>query len=557
MKKNYLSTAFRILLRDKKYTFLNVIGLTLGVGVCMMIGIWLQRELSFDNFHPEGDRIFRVSNSFKSESESFSQAPSGPALGAQLPKQLTSIPSACRLFREGFKVTIDKDQYIEETCISADPNFFNFFGFKLIQGEPTKVLATHDQIVLTEKLALKYFGNIGQALGKTLIIDGVATMVVSGVAENPPVNSHIQFDLILSSEYVKKRAKERSNFELDDMWLGGWPATYIRIGDGEDPKEVESQVNEVVARFSEKEWRENKMSYYYFLQPIKSIHLNSHLRYDAGNNGSLSSVNTFSAVGLVVLLLACINYINLTTAGAMKRSKETAVRKILGAAKKQLVSQFFVETLIISTVSVIMAVAIVKAILPSFSAWIGTPYTFDLTLVNGAAILTTIAGVSLISGIYPALSLSSYNPATSLKGTFTVSIKGNFTRKMLVVFQFAAGIALVASLIIIVLQMRFVQSKSLGFDSKAVIQVVGNYSNDVTKNYDVLRNELVKNSYIKNVSKHSGNVVGGLGNGWTTTENLKGEEISTSLYQYEIDPDYFDTYDMAIVAGRFFSRDFT
>jgi putative ABC transport system permease protein len=240
----------------------------------------------------------------------------------------------------------------------------------------------------------------------------------------------------------------------------------------------------------------------------------------------------------------------------MKRSKETSVRKILGAAKKQLVSQFFVETLIISTLSVILAVAIVKAILPSFSAWIGTPYTFDLTLVNGALILTTIAGVSLISGIYPALSLSSYNPATALKGTFAASIKGNFTRKMLVVLQFAAGIALVASLLIIVLQMRFVQSKSLGFDSRAVIQIVGNYSNDVTKNYDALRNELIKKSYMKNVSKHSGNVVGGLGNGWTTTENLKGEEISTSLYQYDVDPDYFDTYDMALVAGRFFSRDF-
>ncbi|HMD82311.1 MAG TPA: ABC transporter permease, partial [Anaerolineales bacterium] len=200
MRKNYLTTAFRVLLRDKKYTFLNVIGLTLGVGVCMMIGIWLQLELSFDNFHPDGNRIFRVSNTFKSESESFSQAPSGPALGAQLPKQLTSISSACRLFREGFKVKIDKEQYIEETCISADPTFFGFFGFKLLKGDPNKVLATHDQVVLTEKLALKYFGSIDQAIGRSLIIDDVAPMVVSGVAENPPVNSHIQFDLLLSSE---------------------------------------------------------------------------------------------------------------------------------------------------------------------------------------------------------------------------------------------------------------------------------------------------------------------------------------------------------------------
>jgi putative ABC transport system permease protein len=556
MKKNYLITAFRVLLRDKKYTSLNVLGLTLGVVVCLIIGIWLQRELSFDKFHPGSEHIYRVSNTFKSESESFSQAPSGPALGAQLPKQLTSITSACRLFREGFKVTVEKEHYVESTCFSADPNFFSFFGFELIEGQSDYVLATADKVVLTEKLAIKYFGSVDDALGKNLLIDGVAPMIVSGVAANPPVNSHIQFDLILSSEYVKKRAKERNNFEIDEAWFGGWPLTYIRISDGEDPKEVESQVNAVVARFSEKEWRENKMSYYYFLQPIQSIHLHSHLRYDSNNNGSMASVNTFSAVGLVVLLLACINYINLTTAGAIKRSKETSVRKVLGAAKIQLVAQFFVETLLITTLSVVLGVSIVKAVLPYFSAWIGQPYTFDLTPLNVAIIFIFIAGVSLISGIYPALSLSSHNPAAALKANFSMGVRGNLTRKTLVVFQFATGIALVASLIVIVLQMQFIQNKSLGYDGTAIIQVAGNYGNEVTKNYDALRNELLNNPYITRVSKHSGNVVGGLGNGWTTTENLKGEEISTSLYQFEVDPDYQATYDMAIVAGRFFSRDF-
>ena len=458
MKKNYLITAFRVLLRDKKYTFLNVLGLTLGGVVCLMIGIWLQRELSFDNFHTDGDRIYRISNTFKSESESFSQAPSGPALGSQLPKHLTSITSGCRLFREGFKVTIEKEQYVEGSCMAVDHNFFSFFGFKLISGQADKVLTTSDQVVLTEKLAIKYFGSIDEAVGKSLIIDGIAAMIVSGVAANPPVNSHIQFDLLLSSEYTKRRAKERYNFEIDEAWTGGWPFTYIRIADGVEASKVEAEVNGVVARFSEKEWRENQMSYYYFLQPIKSIHLYSNLRYDSDSNGSEASVNTFSAVGLIVLLLACINYINLTTAGAIKRSKETSVRKVLGAAKKQLVTQFFVETLIVTTLSVVIAVSIVKGILPSFSAWIGQPYAFDLTLVNILAILTFIICVSLIAGIYPAISLSSYHPATALKANFSMGVKGNLTRKTLVVFQFATGIALVASLIVIVMQMNYIQS---------------------------------------------------------------------------------------------------
>jgi len=559
MEKNYLITAVRVLLRDKKYTFLNVFGLTMGVVVCLIIGTWLQREVTYDNFHPKVDQIYRVSNTFKSESESFSQAPSGPAFGAQLPKQLPSIASACRLFYEGFKVTAGEEQYIEPNCIAADPTFFNFFGFELKEGQPDKVLAKHDQVVLTEKLAIKYFGSADQAIGKALLIDGVAPMVVSGVAANPPVNSHISFDLLLSSEYIKKRFRERNNnapdADLDNMWLGGWPRTYVRLADGSNAKDVEKQVNAIAERFSEKEWKEYKMSYYYFLQPIQSIHLESNLRYDSVN-GSRASVTTFATVGLIVLLLACINYINLTTAGAIKRSKETSVRKVLGAAKRQLISQFLIETFIVSTFSVVLAVAIVKSILPTFSDWIGQVYTFDLTPTNLLLILGFIVGISLVAGLYPAISLSSYNPANALKANFSMSLKGNFTRKSLVVFQFATGIALVASLIIIVLQMNYVQNKSLGYDATAVIQVNANYGPEISKNYETFRNELLKSPSIANVAKHDGNIVGGLGNGWTTTENLQGEEISSSLYQFAVDPDYMDTYSMKMVAGRFFSKDF-
>src|SRR5689334_1875692 len=202
MIKNYFKTAWRNITRSRTFTILNVSGLAIGVVVCLLIGVWLQRELSFDNFHPRGKKIFRLVNTFKSESESFSQAPSGPAFGAHLPKQLSTITSACRLSSDQYKVKAGDQQFFESNIIQADPNSFEFFGCDLEKGETKTCLQSFDQIVLTEKLAIKYFGK-GDPLGKSMMIDNTP-VTVSGVAKDPPVNSHIQFDMLLSSAFLKK-----------------------------------------------------------------------------------------------------------------------------------------------------------------------------------------------------------------------------------------------------------------------------------------------------------------------------------------------------------------
>jgi len=557
MIKNFFITAYRNLTRHKTFTLLNVFGLTIGILVCLVIGIWLQRELSFDKFHPDGKQIFRIANTFKSESESFSQAGSGTALGAQLPKQLPSIQSACRVFaREAFKIKSGNDQFIELNSIVADSNFFSFFGFGLIKGQKENVLLNIDNIVLSERLAIKYFGNANNAVGRTLILDGESPMIVTGVCKNSPVNSHIQFDLVVPYARLRKIANEQWHFDIDNNWVGGWPYTYVQVADPSKCKQAEKQINDVVARFSEKEWKENKMRYTYFLQPIADIHLKSHLRYDAANNGSLSRVNVFSIVGIIVLLLACINYINLTTAGAIRRAKETSVRKVVGATKVQLVRQFFFETLLVSAVSVLLGVVCMQLLLPAFSTWTGQSYHFNLSALNLGIIASFIVLISVVAGIYPAIILSSFKPAISLKGNFSLSSRGNIIRKSLVVFQFTISIALIASLIIISQQMNFIKNKSLGFNGNAVVEVKFFGENSVINQYASLRNKLLASPYILNVSKHNQNVVGGLGNGWTTTENLKGEEISTSLYGMSVDTSFFNTYDMKLVAGRFFSPDF-
>jgi putative ABC transport system permease protein len=553
MIKNYFKTAWRNITRNRTFTILNVSGLAIGVVVCLLIGVWLQRELSFDNFHRDGNKIFRLVNTFKSESESFSQAPSGPAFGAHLPNQLPAVTSACRLFGDQYKVKAGEQQFFESNIIHADPNFFEFFGFHLKKGQARTCLQSFDQVVLTEKLAVKYFGS-EDPLGKSMSIDNTP-VTVTGIAKDPPVNSHIQFDMLLSSAFLKKRMKDQYNFDIDSLWVGGWPNVYVQLSDPVHWRETEKQINQVAFKFEEKDWKENKMSYQYYLQPIRDIHLKSHLRYDAGNNGSMARVNIFSIIGIIVLLLACINYINLTTAGAIKRAKETSVRKVIGATKPQLIRQFFSETLIICTLAVFLGVIIFKTILPQFSAWIGQPYYFPLNTTNSLLLLGFIIFISTVAGLYPSSILSSFKPAVTLKGNFSQSRKGNMIRKTLVVFQFTITIALVASILIITQQMNYIKNRSLGFNGTAVIQVEFNGDANVLQRYSSIRNELLKSPYILNVAKHGSNVVGGLGNGWTTTVNLKGEEISTSLYGMSVDADYFKTYDMKLAAGRFFSKD--
>ncbi|MBN9381147.1 MAG: ABC transporter permease [Chitinophagaceae bacterium] len=556
MLKNHFKIAWRNITRNKTFASLNIFGLTIGIIVCLVIGVWLEGELSFDDFHPDGKKIFRIANTFKSESESFSQAGSGTALGAQLPKQLPSIQSACRVFTgETFKVKSGNDRFIEPNCIIADSNFFRFFGFRLKRGQVEKVLIRPDQVVLSEKLAIKYFGNADNAMGRSLIVDD-NPVIVAGVCENTPLNSHIQFDLVGAYARLRKKANEQWKFDIDNAWTGGWPYTYVQVADPVKWKQVEKKVNEVVAHFSEKEWNENKMSYTYFFQSIRDIHLKSHLRYDAANNGSLSRVNIFSIVGVVVLLLACINYINLTTAGAIRRAKETSVKKVVGATKVQLVRQFFIETFLISAIAVLLGIMLTKSLLPVLSQWLGRSYDLDLSVRNVFVLCCFIMCISFIAGVYPAFILSSFKPSVILKGNFSVSSHGNFIRKGLVVFQFTVSIALIASLIVISQQMRFIKNRSLGYDGNAIVQINVGYAPDVAKNYQVLRDQLLQNPYIINVCRHNGNVVGGLGNGWTTTEDLKGGEISTSLYQFSVDTNYFNTYSMKLAAGRFFSKDF-
>ena len=229
MIKNFFLVAYRNLVKNKATSILNISGLAIGVVVCLVIGIWLQRELSFDNFHPEGNKIFRISNTFKSESESFSQGPSGVAFGAHLTKEIPAVRSACRVFGESFKVKSGDNLFIESNAATVDSNFFNFFGFKLLKGDPDQVLSSLDKMVITERLAVRYFGSVNAAIGKTVEIDGEFPKTITGVAANVPPNSQIQFDLLIPYAHLKSQMKSNYNFDPDSLWVGGWPYVYVQL----------------------------------------------------------------------------------------------------------------------------------------------------------------------------------------------------------------------------------------------------------------------------------------------------------------------------------------
>ncbi|MGC3943819.1 MAG: ABC transporter permease [Chryseolinea sp.] len=552
MTTHYRS-AIRHLFKNKTAAFLNIAGIAIGISTCLLIMIWAQREWSFDDFHTNVNNKYRVWNTFKSESETFSQAPSCVALGAQAPQHIPSIVSSCRIFGNSFKLRYEDKTFFENNAIIADSNVFRFFNFPLLKGDPDQVLRTRNEIVLTERAAIRYFGNADNALDKILMVDQTP-MTVTGVAANPPVNTHIQFDLVVPFEWLRLYGLENWKQDVNDMWVGGWPHTYVEISDPSKKAEAESAINDMVARFAKKEWENNKFSYQYFMQPVRDIHLQSSLRYDSANNGNQTTVRVFVAVAIFILLLACINYINLTTATALVRAKEISLRKVAGASRQQLMRQFFLETLMVTTISVAIGILLLSGMLPVFSAWIGQPYVLEFTTTNIVAVVGFILLIAIFSGFYPSVVLSSFQPVATLKGRFAHSNLGQALRKGLVVLQFTISTVLLVSILAVHEQMEFIREKPLGYKSDAVVAVNFNGEESVNKQYQAIRTELLSMPFVEAVTLHSSNVVGGLGNGWIDTENNDGKKVTTSIYRLAADADYFDTYGMELVAGRVFER---
>lgn len=476
MIRNYIRTAYRNLLKHKGYTLINILGLATGLTCCLLILLYVHDELRYDRFHEKADRVHRVILSARLNDRDL-ELPMSPApMSATLRSEMPDIESATRLRRVGnFTVRRDDRVFNEADFFHADSSFFDVFTVAWIRGDQAAALRRPHTVVLTDEMARKYFGD-EDPIGRTLKVDGRTMYEVTGICQPLPPQSHFHFDFLASMVSLED--------SREDVWLSNNFWTYAVLKAGSNQKDVESKLRSIVERYADPQMRRIvglSLSqfesaggrYAYFLQPLTDIHLHSGYSDEPEPSGNRQYVYILSVIAVFILALACINFMNLTTARSAGRAKEVGVRKVLGSARGQLISLFLAESILMSVVAMILAVGVVEFLLPFFNEFTGkqltVPYLEHWWVIPGLAAAVTFVG--LAAGVYPAFYLSAFRPVAVLKGELRSGIQGGWLRRTLVVFQFAVSIILIIGTAIVFRQLEFVRSKQLGFNKEQVLVV--------------------------------------------------------------------------------------
>ncbi|HMJ69911.1 MAG TPA: ABC transporter permease [Cyclobacteriaceae bacterium] len=481
MIKNYLKVAFRSLVKQKAYSAINILGLSIGVACCLLIVLFVSDEFSYDKFHEKGDRIYKftLERIYPNHSTNYAVVPH--SFGTVIPKDFPEVEQVVRIQGPANNVIVDHTnkkgeltQFEEQNILAAEKNFFNVFSIKLLQGDPNKVLANTTDVVITEKTAKRYFG-AEDPIGKTFRFFN-QEWSVTGVSEDVPENSHFDFDFIV--HWGEENQQQQQNFTSFSVH------TYLLLSPGADAKALEAKFPKMVDTYAAaqierdlgKSWADYKKEgngYRYFLQPLTSIHLDpTNIEYKLKPvGGSINQVYILIAVAVLIVLIACINFMNLATARSAERAREVGVRKTMGSAKSQLVYQFLTESLIISFIATALSLIIVELSLPAFNnlAHKQLTLTFNPLIVTGLLGLALVVGI--MAGSYPAFILSAFNPVTVMKGNFGSNAKGTWLRNGLVVFQFWISIVLMVGTLVVSDQMAFMQKKELGYNKEQLLVV--------------------------------------------------------------------------------------
>lgn len=548
MFKNYFKIAFRNFLRNKTGSIINILGLTIGLASSILILLYIKFELSYDNFHKDADRIYRVyiqqpQNLFMGTDKfNATPAPLVPAMKEEIP----GVEYASRLvFASGY-VKYGNRRFQERKFYLADPDFFHVFSFPLISGDPETLLNDPYSIVITSKIASKYFGE-ENPVGKYLnfqLRDESLDLKVTGVLEDIPDNSHFFFDFIGHFELTKKIW---SNTSLNN-WGECSFHTYIKLHQGVDPSEIENTLVDIVKRYRGKENKDR-----YFLQQTTDIHLFGHINFELGSNSSVQTVYIFGSIAFFILLIACFNYMNLTTAQSSKRSREVGIRKVVGSNRRQLVFQFLGESVIMSVLALLLALIIAEIFLPSFNIFINRNlklYSGDGSIFLLFISVTIIVG--LISGSYPAMFLSKFQPINAIKGEVSGTKFSAVLRDVLVLVQFIISISLMICTSIIYRQLHYIKNKNLGFETEHILTIpIG--SDNIRNNYKILKNEFISNPQIVGVTA-SGYLPSSIRSQSDFEYEGMGNNKKGMAFKADVDFDFIDFYGIKLLEGTNFSE---
>jgi len=553
MIHNYLKIALRNLKRHKGYSFINIAGLAVGMACCLFILIYVLYEFSYDAFHEDANRIYRVAMEFRAKDQPVKYAAvTPPPVAPAILDNFVEVEYAVRITWGSGIVKHGEKQFFEDRIFYADQSFFNVFTFPIIKGNPETALKEPYTAVLTESIAEKYFGS-EDPVGKTISVNYQRDYKITGVVEDVPPNSHFTFDFLFSFVPIEESLQ---NASIGILWFSHSYYTYIKTRSEILSTAFIEGVYNVSANIIGDFEKKVGFAQRFFLQPLKDIYLTSNLRNELGSTGNKTYLFYFIAIAAFILIISSINFINLSTARSTGRAREVGIRKVAGAAKKQLINQFLGEALFTTFISAGIAMLIILISLPHFRVLTGKD--MELHLISSVIILCIILiplAVGFLAGSYPAFFLSAFHPIDTLKGAFGHTIKGTRLRKSLVIFQFAISIFLIISTIIVSKQLSFMRNQDLGFDKEQIVVLSLRGSGEARQKYNVLKNEFMKHATI--VSASASFTVPGRNpsSNAMLPEGFTGDQWQTFLINWA-DYDYLETYKIRLVAGRDFSRDF-
>ena len=572
MIRNYLKVAFRSIFRNKLTAFINIAGLSLAMACAILIYLFVSDEVSYEKYHSKADRIYRVTRSFHSpEGEvNLHLANVAPPIGPLLKNDFGEIEILARTINYGIVVSLEENGQVkmsneEPEVFLAEPNIFKIFDIEIKSGDAVKSLERPFTIMLSEKAAKRYF-NDENIIGKRLRVNNQLDLEVTGVYKNFPLQSHWHPEFLVSFVTL-----ENDNIYgrkgLETNWGNNSFGTYFLLQDGADPKKLEASLPAFLDKHFGKyaranwgvppDWKASSTTTL-FVQKVTDIHLRSHLDDELEANGNITNVYMMSVIGLFIVLIACFNFINLSTARATKRAKEVGMRKVVGAYRTQLINQYLSESILTAGLALIFAVGIAFGALGSLNTFTNKQLSLDLihNVPLGIGLILFALVIGTLAGIYPAFIISSFKPALTLKGQQGMTPGKSFLRKGLVVSQFSISIILIIATLVIFRQLDYLNSRSLGYDRNQVVTLP--YYRELSANYDAFYNELTRSTAIKNVARSSRIPTGRLLDSYGSARVLKGDslvEAQVDLKTIITDPEFFDTYSIAISQGRKFSKD--